>query len=70
MAMAMSEQWYPFANKNRDNTNDEFVDRTFVEKRSDDVTAAHHPDVLAFLVFQPLRERGNGTGGEFDARWH
>jgi hypothetical protein len=49
VAMAMGYQRYAFADKHRHNADDEFVDRAFVQEGSYDLTATHHPDVLAFF---------------------
>jgi hypothetical protein len=64
--MATSHQRYAFANKHGDDAYDEFVDGTFVKKGSDDLTATHHPNVLALLTLQTFRKLANATGDEFN----
>src|SRR5262249_57585774 len=66
MAMARRYQRYALSNEYRDNANDEFVDRAFVQEGSDEVPTAHHPNVLALLVFQALREGTDGAIDEFN----
>src|SRR5687768_10804465 len=48
--MARRDQRNPFADEYGYDADDEFVDLVFVEKRSDDPAAAHHPDVFALLT--------------------
>src|SRR5215510_14792987 len=66
MAMARRYQRYALSNEYRDNANDEFIDRAFVQERSDDVPTAHHPNVLVLFMFQALREGTDGAIDEFN----
>ena len=50
--MARRDQWNPFANKFRNHVNHELVDFAFVQKRRNDASATHPPDVLTFLYLQ------------------
>jgi hypothetical protein len=69
VAVPPGDQRNAFANEYRDDTDDEFVDRSFVEKRGDDLATTHHPDVLALAFPQALGERANRLGNEFNAGW-
>src|SRR5262249_2723034 len=70
MAMARRYQWYALSNEYRDDANDEFIDRAFVQERSDEVPTAHHPNVLALFVFQALLEGTDGAIDEFNPSRH
>src|SRR5215470_1007235 len=67
MAMARRYQRYALSDEYRDNANDEFIDRAFVQEGSDEVPTTHHPNVLALLLFQALREGIDGAIDEFNA---
>src|SRR5262245_109371 len=67
VAVTPRDQGNAISDEDRDHTDDEFVDRLLVEKGSDEVAAAHQPDVLAGLRSQAAREWGNGTGHELHA---
>src|SRR5713226_4385921 len=54
----------------RVNCNNEFVDRVFVQERRNELSAAHHPDVLAWLIADALGERSNRLRDEFDTYRH
>ena len=43
----------PFADEHRNHVQVELVDLAGVEKRRDELAAAHHPDVLPFRRAQP-----------------
>src|SRR5260370_17692967 len=49
-------QRYAFADEDRNDMDAEFVDLSFVQKRSDDLATSHHPNVLTGLRPQALRE--------------
>src|SRR5260370_30138426 len=49
-------QRYAFADEDRNDMDAEFVDLSFVQKRSDDLAISHHPNVLTGLRPQALRE--------------
>src|SRR5260370_39577578 len=49
-------QRYAFADEDRNDMEAEFVDLSFVQKRSDDLAPSHHPNVLTGLRPQALRE--------------
>src|SRR5262245_28772758 len=70
MAMARRYQRYALSNEYRDNANDEFVDRAFVQEGSDEVPTAHHPNVLALLLFQAHCEGTDGPIDEFNTSRH
>src|SRR5690348_15905156 len=57
------------SDKYRNDANDKLVDRPRIEKRGDDFTAAHQPDVFALALSQSIHERPNGLGRELDGRW-
>src|SRR5579864_9331145 len=46
----------PLPNQDRDDVDLEPVDFALVQKRGDELSAAHHPYILAGLRAQPLRE--------------
>ena len=43
-------EWNAFPDEHRHDGDDELVDCFFVEEGPDDLTSAHHPDVLASLL--------------------
>src|SRR5215471_18757073 len=59
-----SYQWNAVPNKHRGHADDELVDRVLVKKRRDDLPAAHHPDILAWLLSKAAYEGADCTAGE------
>ncbi len=57
-----NEDWY--------NSDNEFVDRVFVQKRRDELPATHHPDVLARLIAEAFGKRTDRLRDELDAGRH
>src|SRR6266581_4867000 len=55
--------------EDRNDADDELVDRLRIEKRGDDFTAAHQPDVFALAFAQSLHEHRDGFVGEFNGGW-
>src|SRR5260221_14168365 len=55
--MSRRYQRYSFADERRDDADDELIDRTFIEEGSDELAAAHHPDILSGLSAHLFRER-------------
>src|SRR5260370_2090505 len=68
LAVTLSDERNPFADKDRDNAYDEVIDLAFVQKRRDDPSAAHHPDVLALHLAESLGKGANGFVDEINAR--
>lgn len=66
VTMPWRNQGNAFANEYRHNADDELVDGARVEKRPDDLTSAHHPDVLAGLFAETLGENADRLGDELD----
>ena len=72
LPMSRSYQRYAFADERRDEADDELIDRTFIEEGSDELAAAHHPQILSGLSAQPFREPTYRLRYETDAdrdRW-
>src|SRR5215467_1974154 len=67
LAMPRRDQRNPLADEHRHDADDELVDRSRVEERSDDLAPAHHPDVLAPLFAQPRDKALDRLADEFDA---
>src|SRR5206468_6835760 len=61
VAVTPRDEWNAIANEHRDHPDDELVDRVLVEKRGDELTAAHQPDVLARLLSKTAHERADRT---------
>src|SRR5215471_17867539 len=53
--------------ESRNHVNHELINSAGVEKRSDDPSSAHHPDVFAFLPAQALRKFGDRLGDKLKA---
>src|SRR5437660_609904 len=45
--MPRRDEWNAFADQGGNDVDNEFVDRAFVEERTDDPGAAHHPDIFS-----------------------
>src|SRR5690349_10195886 len=58
----------PLTDEHGDHADHEFVDRSRVEKGSNDPAAPHQPDVLTRALAQSLHERGDITVHELYAR--
>src|SRR6266571_3889159 len=54
------------SDEDRNDADDELVDRLRIEKRGDDFTAAHQPDILALAFSQAMHEHRDCLVGEFD----
>ena len=52
--MARCNEGNAFADERRHDGDDELVNRVLVKEGSDDLTSAHHPDVLASLLAEAL----------------
>ena len=50
LTMPRGNNWNALADERRHNGDDELVNRALIEERSDDLTSAHHPNVLASLL--------------------
>ena len=57
MAVAPRYQGDALPNEDRDHTDDKLVDRLFVKKGRDDLTASHQPDILARLLPKTTHKR-------------
>src|SRR5438309_472115 len=57
--MTWCDERNAFADQGGDDVNDELIDRAFVEERSDDAGAAHHPDIFSRQRTQTLGEFRN-----------
>ena len=66
--MARRDQWNAFADKCRNHMNDELVDLSFIEKRRNDASPTHHPDVFPLSLSQTSCERFDGFAHEIHAR--
>src|SRR6266850_2204306 len=62
------DQWNAFAYKFGNHVNHELVDLSFVEKRRNDASATHHPDVFPLFCPQTGCERFDRFVHEFHAR--
>src|SRR4029453_8595012 len=69
MAVPPRDERYALADEDRNDTDDKFIDRLIVEKRRDDIAAAHQPDVLAGLRPKTADECCGSFADELDARW-
>src|SRR5262249_36760472 len=67
-AVPRCDQWDSLADEHRDHVEVEFVDLAGVEERCDELSAAHHPNVLSSIRAQTARARLGGLGCEMDAR--
>src|SRR5437868_14154431 len=56
-----------FPDEGRHDTDDELVDCALVKEGPDDLTSAHHPDVLASLLAEAFGKSPDRFGDEFDA---
>lgn len=56
MAGTSRYQWNAIPNKHWGHGDDELVDRLLVEKRSNELAAAHQPDILARLLSKTAYE--------------
>src|ERR1700730_12816319 len=56
-AAAGRDQWNAFAYKRGNHVNHELVDLSFVEKRGNDASPTHHPDVFPLSLSKTVRER-------------
>src|SRR2546423_5139677 len=65
--MSRRHQRNAFTDKCRDHVNDEFIDLAFIEERSDQTAASHHPDVFAFFATKTLHKFLNRLTGEFES---
>src|SRR4030095_12502125 len=54
--MTRRDQRNSFADENWNHADDELIDLAFIQERSNEATATHHPNVLAFLCTQTLGE--------------
>lgn len=70
VTMARCDQRNPFTDECWHHGNDEFVDRVFVEERSDDLASAHQPHVLAWLSADAFGKRSNRLADEVNAGRH
>jgi len=61
VAVTPRYEWNAIPNEHRDHTDDELVNRVFVKKGGDELTAAHQPDVLAGLLPKTAHEWADGT---------
>src|SRR5688572_15832285 len=64
MAVTPRDERNAVPDEHRDNADDEFVDRVFVEKGGDEVAATHQPDILAALLAKPAHELADRTADE------
>src|SRR5438046_7000571 len=49
-------QWYAVADEDRNHMDAELVDLSFVQKRSNDLAASHHPNIFTRLPPQALHK--------------
>jgi len=59
-----------FPDERRHDADDELVDRVLVQEGPDDLTSAHHPDVLARLLVEAFGKGPDRLGDELDAGRH
>jgi len=55
-AMPRCKEWNAFPDEGWHDGDDELVNRVLVKKGADDLTSAHHPDVLASLLTEAFGE--------------
>src|SRR5690242_19151261 len=55
-----------FADEDRNDVDAEFVDLALVEKRADQLAAAHHENILSFPRAQAPGERSDGFADKLD----
>src|SRR3974390_2618354 len=67
--MARSNEWNAFTNQRGNYVDVELVDLPGVEKRSDQLSAAHHPDVFSWFCAQTLRKSFRRLRNKFYAWW-
>jgi hypothetical protein len=65
--MSVGNERYTLADELRDHTDDEIVDGPFVKERSDDLAAAHHPDMFSRFGSESLGEVANWFIYKLDA---
>src|SRR6478609_10857738 len=68
IAITWSDQGNAFADKRRNNADDELVDRARIKERPDEVASSHQPHVLAGVVPDAFRKSADRFGDELDAR--
>src|SRR6185503_7699432 len=69
VAVTPRDEWNAVANEHRGDRDHELVDRAGVEKRGDELTAAHQPHVLARLFSEPIDVWADFAGHELHAWW-
>src|SRR5215510_3823066 len=67
ITVTASYEWNTVSNKDWDYTDDELVDCLLVEKASDELAAAHQPDILARLFSKTAYEWADRTAHELHA---
>src|SRR5205814_4903568 len=68
--MPRCNEWNAFADECRNDGDDKLVDRVLVKEGRDDLTSAHHPDVLASLLAEAFGKGPNRLRDELDASRH
>src|SRR3989442_1538035 len=61
VAVTPRNEWNAIPNEHRDDTDDERVDRMFVKKGGDELTATHQPDILTTLLPKTAHECADCT---------
>src|SRR5215510_10328501 len=68
MAVTSGDQRNTVSDEDRSHTDGEFIDRLRVQKRGDEVTASHQPDILARFLAQTAHERADRLAYELHPR--
>ena len=67
LTMPRCNEGNAFSDENRHDGDDELVDGVLVKKGPDDLTSAHHPDVLASLLAEAFDKGPDRLRDELDA---
>src|SRR3982750_4392113 len=70
MLVTTRNQRNAIADEDRHYADHELVDRPLVEKRGNEITAAHQPDVLAWLLAKLTHIGSDRIAYELDGAWH
>src|SRR5689334_13834342 len=65
--MSRCNKWNALPDERRHDADNELVDCALVKEGPDDLTSAHHPDVLARLLAEAFGKGPDRFGDEFDA---
>src|SRR5689334_4717326 len=68
--MSRCNKWNALPDERRHDADNELVNRALVKEGPDDLTSAHHPDVLASLLAEAFGKGPDRLGDELDADRH